>query len=112
MRSGVSHNDGAAESKQECRGQPTCANRYEVALSCGSSDEPKSVSMIAPDAEAAERKAERYNRACRSRRAMFVESLIRSAAYTAYGGQRADEPSNHTSRNSTATRRVWRFRRR
>ncbi len=103
---------GEAQSKQECRGQPNCANQYDVALTCGSSDEPKSVSVVAADAEAAERKAERYNRNCRSRRAVFVSSLIRSAAYTAYGGQRADQPSNYASRNTTATRRVWRFRRR
>ena len=112
LNAAISSGDGAAESKQECRGQPDCANQYNVALTCGSSDEPKSVSVIAADAQAAERKAERYNRDCRSRHAMFVTSLIRSAAYSAYGGQRADEPVSNASRNTTTTRRVWRFRRR
>jgi hypothetical protein len=111
LNAAVSSGDGATESRQECRGQPHCANQYDVALACGSSDEPKSVSVVATDAEAAERKAERYNRDCRSRRAVFVSSLIRSAAYTPFGGQRADDTASHASPKTT-TRRAWRFRRR
>jgi hypothetical protein len=112
LNAAISSGDTVAASQQECRGQANCANQYDVALTCGSSDEPRSASVIAADAEAAERKAERYNRDCRSRRAVFVSSLIRSAAYTAYGGQRANEPAAYASRKSTTTLRMFRMRRR
>ena len=83
-----------------------------MVLTCGDSDEPKSVSVVAVDADAAQRKAERYNGNCRSRRAMFVTSLIRSAVNTAVSGQRYEEASARHVGSGTSVRRVWRFRRR
>jgi hypothetical protein len=70
------------------------------------------VVVEASDAEAAQRKAERYNRDCRPRRVVFVTSLIRSAVHTAFSGQRADEPGRHAGRKAMPARRAWRFRRR
>jgi len=102
----------AAADSRQCNGQAGCVNQYNVALTCGASEQPKSVVVEASDAEAAQRKAERYNRDCRSRRVVFVTSLIRSAVHTALSGQRVDEPERHASRNATPARRAWRFRRR
>ena len=108
-----------AAAPQECRGQAGCSNEYSVALSCGGNDEPRAVSVQAADREAAERKAERYNRDCRSNGAVFVAGLIRTAANTAFRGpqahanRNAEHNTTTASSNSTASgRRSWRFRRR
>ena len=91
--------------QQECFGQRDCSNQYRVSLECGD-DQAKSVDVIAADAEAAERKAERYNRDCRARRSAFVASVIRSAAVNTHHG-RASEPAQATSH---VRRRAWRVR--
>lgn len=97
----------------QCRGQAGCTNQYNVKLSCGDSGETKSISVLAADAEAAEAKAERYNRGCRVRSVSFVSSIIKSAARTAFGGSSTDEASPRATDNGTASRRGrWRFRRR
>ena len=72
-----------------------CTNQYDVALSCGSSEEARTVSVIAADTEAAERKAERYNRECRSRSVVFVTGLAKSAVANTFGSARGPEPSRH-----------------
>ncbi len=77
-----------AATQRECHGQAGCTNQYDVALSCGSSEEARTVSVIAADAEAAERKAERYNRECRSRSVVFVAGLAKSAAANTSGSAR------------------------
>jgi hypothetical protein len=111
LNAAVSSNAAPAAAKQECRGaQPGCVNQYRVALACGASDEAKVVVIEARDAEAAQRKAERYNRNCSSRRAVFVTSLARSAARTAFGGDRYQGSSRKYTNRSTGTRRTWRFR--
>jgi hypothetical protein len=110
LNAAVSSNDGTVEAKQECRGQPNCINQYDVALTCDDSTEPKSVSIMARDADAAERKAERYNRNCRTRRVTFVTSMIRSAVRTTFGGYRYEEPSARYASRRTTTRRMGRFR--
>jgi hypothetical protein len=108
---GVAHAVGSAwtgessNAQQECFGQRDCSNQYRVSLECGD-DQAKSVDVIAADAEAAERKAERYNRDCRARRSAFVASLIRSAAVNTHHG-RASEASQATS---NVRRRAWRVR--
>ena len=93
------------DAQQECFGQRDCSNQYRVSLECGD-DQAKSVDVIAADAEAAERKAERYNRDCRARRSAFVASVIRSAAVNTHHG-RASEPAQATSH---VRRRAWRMR--
>jgi hypothetical protein len=88
-------------SEQECRARPDCANRYRVTLSCGTSDGPKPVEVLAADAEAAARKAERYHRECRAHGSTYLASVIRTAAVDAHDGR-----SNRTS----SGRVRWRFR--
>jgi hypothetical protein len=110
LNAAISTGDSTAQSQQECRGQPNCLNQYNVALECGASDEPKLVTIEARDSEAAERKAERYNRSCRSRSAVFVTSLIRSAARTAIDGYRYEDSRPIYTYRARATRGVWRFR--
>jgi hypothetical protein len=93
-----------------CAGQTDCANQYSVALSCGRSEEGRIVSVVARDAEAAERKAERYNRECRARGVSFVAVLARgtaanpnpSAVRTAVARQ--PESPRHASSGGTRTR--------
>lgn len=53
------------------------------------------MSVIAADAEAAERKAERYNRECRSRSVVFVTGLAKNAAANTFGAARVPEPPRH-----------------
>ncbi len=94
---------------KECRGQADCANRYSVALSCGSTD-ARTVSVVARDPEAAQRKAERYNRDCRSRTAVFVTNLVRSTGVGAARMVQAQETPRRISNGGGRTR--FRFRRR
>jgi hypothetical protein len=109
--SAAARTDNGAAPQAECRGQADCTNRYDVKLRCGSSEEPKSVSVLASNTEAAEAKAERYNRGCRARGASFVAMVVRNAALSHYRGSRAGE--QRTADNDTPTRRrAWRFRRR
>jgi hypothetical protein len=106
-----------ASSPNVCLGQTDCANQYSVALSCGSSEEARTVSVIARDAEAAERKAERYNRECRARSTSFIAVLASgtatrpaaSAVRPAVARQPESAPHNASS-GSNRTR--VRFRRR
>jgi hypothetical protein len=100
----------AAASAQECSGQDGCVNRYNVALACGG--ESRTVTVEARDGEAAERKAERYNRDCRSRGSVFIGALVRSAAISAIQQRRAVEPDRRATRSTTTATRRWRFRRR
>ena len=103
---------GGDSTRTACRpGQVDCTNQYQVALACGSQQEPKSVSVHAPSPDVAEARAERYNRGCRSRGASFVASVIRNAALSHYGGPRAGE--SRTADNEPPRRRyTFRFRRR
>ena len=95
-----------APTPRECRGQADCTNQYNVALTCGSSDEARTVSIVAIDAEAAERKAERYNRECRSRNIVFVTSLAKSAAANTFGAARVPEPSRHLTDHKASSSKV------
>lgn len=102
---------GTVASK-ECRGQDGCANQYSVALRCGSSDEARSVSVVARDAEAAERKAERYNRDCRSRSVVLLTSFGKSPAFSSAREMRPEEPLRKVASNSSSRRTGFRLRRR
>jgi hypothetical protein len=102
----------AAATPQECHGLADCTNQYSVALSCGSSGEARTVSVVAADAEAAERKAERYNRDCRSGRAIFVTNVIKSAANGAIVGAGAKEPAKAGNAKRTTGNSRFRVRRR
>ena len=96
----------AAATQRECNGQVGCTNQYDVALSCGSSEEARTVSVIAADAEAAERKAERYNRECRSRSVVFVTGLAKSAVANTFGSARGPEPSRHPTDHKASSSKV------
>ncbi|NJO24039.1 MAG: hypothetical protein HC868_15355 [Sphingomonadales bacterium] len=100
----------AGAASKECRGQADCANRYSVELRCGTTEEARTVSVVARDAEAAERKAERYNRDCRSRTAVFVRSLVRSTGVGAARVVHAEETPRRISNRGSRAR--YRFRRR
>lgn len=103
----------AAVASGECHGKTDCANEYSVALSCGGSAEARTVNVVARDAEAAERKAERYNRDCRSRSVLFVTSFTRSAASSAVRAVHAEEPPRKVAAdNDSRSRTRVRFRRR
>ena len=109
--SAAARTDNGAAPQIECRGQANCTNRYNVKLRCGSNEEPKSVSVLAPSTEAAEAKAERYNRGCSARGASFVAMIVKDAATSHYRGSHASE--QRTADNDTPKRRrAWRFRRR
>lgn len=107
---GLAATEQVAAPQQECFGQPDCANQYRVALSCGG-DEHRSTTVESADAEAAERKAERYNQGCRTSRAVFV-GVVRTAGYGALNPYRSAEPSARYAAHGTSTGRTWRFRRR
>ena len=96
----------AAATQRECNGQVGCTNQYDVALSCGSSEEARTVSVIAADTEAAERKAERYNRECRSRSVVFVTGLAKSAVANTFGSARGPEPSRHHTDHKASSSKV------
>lgn len=97
----------------QCRGQSGCTNQYDVKLTCGNSEEPKSISVHAADAEAAQAKAERYNRDCRARGASFVAAFIKSGARNAVGVSRTAEAAPRVADNGASSRRPrLRFRRR
>lgn len=96
----------------QCRGQSGCANQYDVKLTCGNNEEPKSVSVHAADAEAAQAKAERYNRDCRARGASFVAAFIKSGARNAVGVSRAAEAGPRVAENDASRRPRLRLRRR
>ena len=96
----------AAAAPSECRGQADCSNQYDVELSCGSSGEARTVSVVAIDADIAESKAERYNRECRSRSVVFVSSMGKSTAVNAVTAARnlADrKAADHKASNTKAS---------
>jgi hypothetical protein len=99
---------GGVAAQEQCGGQPDCVNRYTVNLGCSRTDEPQSVHVLAADAEAAERKAERYNRGCRVRSVVLLSSMSRSAASNQWSGQTRKVADS----GGTSGRRAWRFRRR
>jgi len=107
------HASGAGVEKRvptglECSGRAAaCTNQYSVELSCGENDEPKTITVVAANAEAAGSTAERYNRGCRARRASFVAALVRNATHNV---SRSLTRSADTDRPSR--RRGWRLRRR
>lgn len=103
--------DTVAE-EARCRSQSGCTNRYEVALGCGSSEEPRSVSVLAADAEAAQAKAERYNRDCRARGASFVAIFTKSGARSAVASRVAEAAPRTADSSATRRRGRWRLRRR
>jgi len=102
---------GDAGAANACRPGQKCTNQYQVSMSCGSQQEQRSVSINAASPDAAEAKAERYNRGCRARGSRFVAKVLHDAAKSYYGGSRAGE--TRTAEDGTPKRRyTWRFRRR
>jgi hypothetical protein len=96
-----------------CRGQSGCTSQYDVKLSCGSSEELRSISVHAADAEAAQAKAERYNRDCRARGASFVAVFMRSGAGSGVRVSPAAAAPTRVADNGAGGRRSrLRFRRR
>lgn len=92
----------------ECR-KPDCKNEYSVELRCGEADQPKSTRVVASSAEAATMTAERYNRGCRARRAVFVALLTPGASGTSKAAAPAtDRKATGTARSSRVGRRMRR----
>jgi hypothetical protein len=103
---------GDTGTRNPCRpGQPGCTNQYQVSMSCGSQQEQRSISVNAASPDAAEAKAERYNRGCRARGSRFLASVIHNAAKSYYSGSRAGE-RRVAEDDAPKRRRAWRFRRR
>jgi hypothetical protein len=102
---------GDSGTRDACRPGQKCTNQYQVSLSCGSQQEPKSITVNAGSADAAEAKAERYNRGCRARGSRFLASVIHNAAKSYYGGSRAGD-TRAADDDTPKRRRAWRFRRR
>lgn len=88
----------------ECRGSVECVNEYSVALRCGSSEDARTVTVVARDSDAAERKAERYNRDCRSGSVLFLQSLAKSAAVNAVRAARAEVPTGKIASERSVAR--------
>jgi len=96
-----------------CQGQDGCTNKYDVTLSCGSQDEPRTVSIAAADESQAQDIARRYNRGCRARGAVLVASFIKTAGGNAFGAPAAAAaaaPPKAAHRRATRVRTAWRRR--
>jgi hypothetical protein len=100
----------AAAVERECRVGEKCTNKYAVRMTCGANEEPKSIRVVAADAEAAQQKAERYNRGCRVRGVSFVSRVMKNVATHVFRNRSRVEVRD--TRPSGGRRWRFRFRRR